>query len=126
MSIKVGNFLWYRIMPIDDFTGSVTLEEFIASNIEVKHEDYWACYPNNLGAYGSLSEISQLFEDLEKIRNFFLEKEELREGIRGGPHVFSIPCEGEFKYGFIFKEVNNGTCHIFSPVKLPHLIDLLV
>lgn len=34
---------------------------------------------------------------------------------------FLIPVEDGFAVGFIWKQENNGTCFIVSPVSLPHL-----
>jgi len=40
------------------------------------------------------------------------------------PRVFFIPNgEGGFSYGFAWKQVNNGTTFVLSPVRLPHLED---
>jgi hypothetical protein len=35
--------------------------------------------------------------------------------------VFWVPGEAEFIYGFVFKETNNGTTYVVSPVPLPYL-----
>lgn len=40
---------------------------------------------------------------------------------RGKPVVFWVPAESEFTYGFVFKQDNNGTTYVVSPVELPHL-----
>lgn len=40
---------------------------------------------------------------------------------RQDPRVFWVPFDGEFSYGFTFKQDNNGTTFVVSPVALPHL-----
>ncbi len=37
------------------------------------------------------------------------------------PHVFAIPDENDFSYGFVIKHDNNGDTFVISPVPLPHL-----
>lgn len=40
---------------------------------------------------------------------------------RDQPVVIWIPAETEFSYGFVFKQENNGTTYIISPVEMPWL-----
>ncbi|HCT4984470.1 TPA: hypothetical protein OTZ20_002895 [Pseudomonas aeruginosa] len=40
---------------------------------------------------------------------------------RHKPVVFWIPIEDRFEYGFVFKQDNNGTTFVVSPVVLPWL-----
>ena len=40
------------------------------------------------------------------------------------PVVFWVPDDTQFSYGFVFKQDNNGTTYIVSPVDMPHLKDL--
>ncbi|MCA8313219.1 hypothetical protein LGN43_02905 [Burkholderia multivorans] len=42
---------------------------------------------------------------------------------RHDPVVFWVPTEGDFSFGFAFKQDNNGTTYVVSPCELPHLID---
>lgn len=35
--------------------------------------------------------------------------------------VIAIPDEGDFHWGFVFKQDNNGSTFVVSPVELPHL-----
>lgn len=39
--------------------------------------------------------------------------------------VFAIPVETDFQVGFAFKQDNNGTTYVVSPVFLPHLSEYL-
>lgn len=38
---------------------------------------------------------------------------------RQGPSVFWLPDETGFIYGFVFKQDNNGTTYVISPMVLP-------
>ncbi|SDC67894.1 hypothetical protein SAMN05428966_10296 [Massilia sp. PDC64] len=40
---------------------------------------------------------------------------------RQGPVVFWVPHESGFKYGFAFKQDNNGSTFVVSPYKMPWL-----
>lgn len=40
---------------------------------------------------------------------------------RQGPRVFFLPGEGEFEYGFVWKQDNNGTTFVVSPHPLTWL-----
>lgn len=40
---------------------------------------------------------------------------------RSAPRVFWVPGDTEFDFGFVFKQDNNGTTYVVSPVELPHL-----
>ena len=37
---------------------------------------------------------------------------------------FSLPCEDDFIAGYVWKQDNNGTCFVASPVELPYLNDV--
>lgn len=41
---------------------------------------------------------------------------------RQGPYVFWVPTEDGMQFGFVFKQDNNGTTFVVSPVELPHLL----
>lgn len=43
------------------------------------------------------------------------------EDLRQEPVVFWIPMENDFDCGFVFKEDDNGTTYVVSPIPLPHL-----
>lgn len=38
-----------------------------------------------------------------------------------GPRVFFLPAEGDFNYGFVWKQNNNGTTFVISPEPLTWL-----
>ncbi|MGQ4879209.1 hypothetical protein ACOJCM_11655 [Billgrantia sp. LNSP4103-1] len=40
---------------------------------------------------------------------------------REEPKVFWLPGDVEFRYGFVFKQDNNGTTYVVSPQELPAL-----
>lgn len=66
-------------------------------------------------------------EALKQFKNDFKHAQQLAgekgwEGdFRGDAHVFMLPTENEFTYGFAWKQENNGTTYIVSPVAFPHL-----
>jgi len=39
--------------------------------------------------------------------------------------VFAVPHEGDFQIGFVFKQDNNGSTYVVSPVEMPHLNQFL-
>lgn len=41
---------------------------------------------------------------------------------RHPPVVFWVPCDTEFRPGFVFKQDDNGTTYVVSPTPLPHLV----
>jgi hypothetical protein len=41
--------------------------------------------------------------------------------LKGEPVVMWIPNDTEFNYGFAFKQDNNGTTYVMSPVEMPWL-----
>lgn len=43
---------------------------------------------------------------------------------RHDPVVFWVPCDGMFRYGFAFKQDNNGSTFVVSPVRNPSLDSL--
>lgn len=45
---------------------------------------------------------------------------------RGSPRVFWLPVESTFVCAFVFKQDNNGTTYVVSPVELPHLAEWAV
>ena len=45
---------------------------------------------------------------------------------RNEPVVFWLPNDTEFHFGFVFKQDNNGTTFVVSPVLLQHLAEFAV
>ena len=71
------------------------------------------------GYYDEIS-VDQFLSDWQAARNLAATKG--WEGdIRQGPVVFWIPDETGFRYAFAFKQDNNGTTFIVTPVKMPWL-----
>lgn len=42
---------------------------------------------------------------------------------RHAPRVFWVPVDGQFTYGFAFKQDNNGSSFVVSPCEMPWLMD---
>jgi len=62
--------------------------------------------------------IEQFLADWESAKQAAEEKG--WEGdFRHKPVVFWVPTSTSFEYGFAFKQVNNGTTFVISPVRLP-------
>ncbi|MDF2784473.1 MAG: uncharacterized protein K0S95_1008 [Pantoea eucrina] len=105
----------YAIAPIDwnwDFMD--TVEQTVAKMAEKSALDF----PH--GDEHRLSEVKQFINDWEQARN--LAYAGMWEGdYREPPKVFWIPDDHSFTYAFVWKQDNNGTTFIVSPVPLPHL-----
>lgn len=88
----------------------------------------------------TVTEFAKNIVDLELIDNFFgfryyfegfsndfLKAKKLASEIgwegdfREEARVFLIPTHDCFEYGFVWKQDNNGTTFVVSPVELPHL-----
>ncbi|GHC38546.1 hypothetical protein GCM10007291_45190 [Gemmobacter nanjingensis] len=65
--------------------------------------------------------VEQFYADFQTAKD--LARDVGWEGdFRGDAHVFLVPTEEAFQYGFAWKQDNNGITFIVSPVKLPHLV----
>lgn len=65
-------------------------------------------------------EVAEFLRDWEEAKS--LAYSEGWEGdFRQGPVVFWVPTSDSFKYGFAFKQPNNGSTFIISPVPMPWL-----
>lgn len=63
-------------------------------------------------------ELAEFLADWEQAKG--LAYSENWEGdFRQGPVVFWVPVDGTFKYGFAFKQSNNGSSFVISPVPMP-------
>ena len=68
------------------------------------------------------SKAVRAFLDWWELAKARLKSEGYWEGdFRGAPCVFWLPAEGDFEYGFVFKQSNNGTTFVVSPQPLPGL-----
>jgi hypothetical protein len=101
----------YEIAPIDmrwDFLPTVE-----STSAEIKNQE------DQTGREGdpASDEFASAWEDAQD-----LAAERGWDGdFRSPARVFWVPDEGEFHFGFVFKQDNNGTTYVVSPVELPHL-----
>ncbi|SJZ83745.1 hypothetical protein [Consotaella salsifontis] len=78
-----------------------------------------------IDGYGEESDVgtaTTFLADFEKARE--LAREHGWEGSYSDgakPHVFWLPHEGQFIYGFVWKQIHSGHTFIISPFKLPWL-----
>lgn len=99
----------YHVAPIDlGWNDLLTVDAYVKQYVD-------AGYPNS-----DVKEVRQYFTTLmariEKVATESL----LWEGdFREVPHIFHLPTEIEFSVGIVFKQDNNGSTFLFSPVELP-------
>ena len=104
-AISPIDFGWEHCPTVSEFAGQIARLEF-----------------DNIG-YGSRGDFDEFVKNFEKAKELALAKG--WEGdIRGEAHVFQVPVEGAFAYGFAWKQDNNGDTFVISPVELPHLKSL--
>ncbi len=88
----------YEMDPIDYFEGCVPLADYLKNTANPDINDI----------------ISELVVNMGKFKGW--------EGIiQDGIWVFAIPDDVETKVGFVWKQDNNGTTFVISPIPLPHL-----
>lgn len=100
----------YQILPIDfGWEQCPTVEEY-----------YAALAKEELHGHTRPEALKQFKDDFRQAKELASDKG--WEGdIRGDAHVFMVPAEGEFIYGFAWKQENNGTTYVVSPVEFPNL-----
>lgn len=73
--------------------------------------------------YGEDISLDEFLDDWKSAREA-AHSEGWEGDFRQGPVVFWIPDDTNFRYGFAFKQDNNGTTFIISPVRMPWLDQL--
>ena len=63
-------------------------------------------------------DVDDFLSDWEAAKNL-ADGEGWEGDFRQGPVVFWVPHEDGFKYGFAFKQDNNGSTFVVSPVRMP-------
>lgn len=100
----------YCIPPIDNFWDMLkTVDETSALLQSYAEEDQ------------GHREVASTFEADFASAKYLASEYLWEEDFRHEPCVFRVPDELEFVYGFVWKQDNNGTCFVVSPVALPHL-----
>jgi hypothetical protein len=104
----------YSIQPID--FGFRYLHTVDAFRDLVRLEDL----DRAIGLPLEMRELEAFERNLEAAKS--LAKDLFWEGdFREGPFVFAIPGDLEMRYGFLWKQDNNGTTFVLSPEPLPYL-----
>lgn len=105
----------YEISPIDAFWGFLPTIEMVRAQLKEVNHDLSAEYTSE-----TLKRFNKDWRTAQR-----LAKSVGWEGdIRGNPHVFWLPGDSEFEYGFAWKQGNNGTTYVVSPRKMDHLLEL--
>lgn len=107
----------YCIQPID--FGFRYLHTVDAFRDLVRLEDLDRSYGGGL-VMRELEAFERNFEAAKAMARDLLWEGDFREG----PFVFVIPGDLEMRYGFIWKQHNNGSTFVLSPAPLPYLEDL--
>ncbi len=114
----------YIVAPIDRFDGMMTAKE-AAENAERRSGTCFQVDKNE--GYSTLTTLAgRVLAHLGDL--FEMAKEASRtlgwEGdVREGPYFFTVPVEGGSAFGVVWKQDNNGTSFIGSPVPLDYLRD---
>lgn len=114
-------FFTYVLGPIDFNWGQLkTVEE---TAIQLAKEDTLDALHPEIPSVGEEPTcrhfLARWREAQDEARNHHWEGD-----FRQDPVVFWLPGETGFEYGFAFKQDNNGTTFVMSPVPLPHLLDV--
>lgn len=107
------NVYVYGLPPIDFWAGAMTRDQLLSALGTEEH----------LGLR-FLSETLREAADLNSATLAAAEQMGWEGDIREGPFWFAVPCEQGMEFGIVFKQDNNGTTYVGSPVPLAHLDDL--
>ncbi len=100
---------YYETGPIDYFAGTVALEVF-KEQIQ-----------NEVDSFNNADDIfSNVLRNLDIAKTIFREHSCWEGDIVAGPFIFAIPDPDnvEMRYGFVWKQENNGATYITSPLEL--------
>ncbi len=112
--VKLQNGMYgYVVAPLDYFDGCINLDDFI-KNYQAK-----SIVNDDFQKYNEIYEILTKLLESMKFSDWW--EGDLKESIQ----VFSIPGDGETDIGFIWKQNNNGTTFVVSPIPLPYLNEIL-
>lgn len=100
----------YMLPPIDGFIGAIQLDEFKKSLEISDHREESEYFSKGAGRI--LAELELEMKTLKEWEGDIRNKE---------IYVFAVPDEMETSIGLVWKQDNNGTTFIISPVELPHL-----
>lgn len=106
----------YSISPIDLGWENLRTVRETLSVIVQDNESYGLSDLGDINARGIMSFVDDWQTAKENARQAGWEGD-----FRHEPHVFWLPSEGAFEYGFVIKQDNNGTTFVISPQELPAL-----
>ena len=108
----------YHLGPIDSNWEYLQTVEAVAVDLATKEAQY--AVGKNDPQFGPDLPLTDFIRDWELAQE--MARQAGWEGdFREPPRVFWVPCETAFVYGFAFKQDNNGTTYVMSPVEMPHL-----
>ena len=111
----------YMLSPIDYFGGCVDLWQYI-EQLRTEQEEYGQM----MTKYECESQVNSVLTKLS-CEMAKLVKAGWEGDVRGRIFVFAVPgTEVNTEIGFLFKQDNNGTTFVMSPVELPHLQEFVV
>ncbi len=84
-------------------------------------EDYYATLAKDVFRGYARQENLNEFRDNFKTAKAMASDIGWEGDFRGEAHVFMMPDEDQFTYGFAWKQDNNGTTFVISPQPMPHL-----
>ena len=112
----------YVLSPIDRFLGCISLAQYL-DQIRYEQEHYGQMMTKEQCEKEISAVVERLACEMGKLYRSGWEGD-VRDGT--GIYVFAVPGEeSDTEVGFVFKQDNNGTTFVISPVELPHLRDHL-
>lgn len=107
----MSNWFVYDIAPIDSHWRMLpTVEETIKKIEAPCEEDY---------EWDSIN--SEHFMEHWELAKQWAKEKGWEGDFREDARVFWVPDDTQLSYGFVWKQDNNGTTYVVSPVALPHL-----
>ena len=114
------NWHVYEISPIDFRWEYLSTIKQVACSIVKGANEYIDQHLDLNVTDLNVTELQKFIDSWETAKRLAVDKG--WEGdFREDPRVFWVPSEGCFDYGFAFKQDNNGTTYVISPIALPHL-----
>lgn len=108
------NWNVYEITPIDiGWEHLKSVQETLSDIVR-----FSSCYDDEKDIDSSeVVDFTKAWEDAKQLASGAGWEGDFREE----PKVFWLPWDVGFKYGFVFKQDNNGTTYVVSPKELPYL-----
>ena len=108
----------YAVSPIDNNWDFLPTVKDVAKRIAIAHAAH--AVEHGMGSSPFVITVDEFLGKWEAAKVAASEKG--WEGdFRNEPAVFMIPQDVDFLFGFVFKQENNGTTFVVSPVALHHL-----